>query len=122
MLTIGDRIRDRRKELRLSQAQLAELASLNQVTIAKYETGRVEPGAQAITRIADALETTADALLGRTADQVRSAEDEQDEVFALRARLKDDPSFRLLYDTATKARPEHLRAAAMLKSLEESQK
>ena len=50
----------------LNQEQLAELASLNRVTVAKYESGRVEPGAQALARIADALEVSADALLGRS--------------------------------------------------------
>ena len=50
----------------LNQEQLAELASLNRVTVAKYESGRVEPGAQALARIADALEVSTDTLLGRS--------------------------------------------------------
>lgn len=61
----GDKIRELRKERGLNQDQLAELASLNRVTIAKYESGRVEPGAQALSRIADALEVSTDVLLGR---------------------------------------------------------
>lgn len=68
----GERIRDIRKERGLNQDQLAELASLNRVTIAKYESGRVEPGAHALSRIADALDVSADVLLGRT-DEVRPA-------------------------------------------------
>lgn len=62
---VGDRIRDARKRLGLNQEELAELARLNRVTIAKYESGKVEPGAQALSRIADALEVTVDELLGR---------------------------------------------------------
>ena len=62
----GERIRELRKERGLNQDQLAELASLNRVTVAKYESGRVEPGAQALSRIADALEVSADTLLGRS--------------------------------------------------------
>lgn len=61
----GEKIRELRKERGLNQDQLAELASLNRVTIAKYESGRVEPGAQALSRIADALEVSTDILLGR---------------------------------------------------------
>lgn len=61
----GEKIRELRKERGLNQDQLAELASLNRVTIAKYESGRVEPGAQALSRIADALEVSTDVLLGR---------------------------------------------------------
>ena len=62
----GEKIREMRIAENLSQEQLSELASLNRVTIAKYESGRVEPGAQALSRIADALNTSADVLLGRS--------------------------------------------------------
>jgi transcriptional regulator with XRE-family HTH domain len=62
----GGKIRDLRKERGLNQDQLAELASLNRVTIAKYESGRIEPGAQALSRIADALDVTVDMLLGKS--------------------------------------------------------
>lgn len=66
IIDTGERIRALRKQRGLNQDQLAELASLNRVTIAKYESGRVEPGAQALARIADALEVSTDALLGRS--------------------------------------------------------
>lgn len=66
MDTVGDRIRQTRKARGLNQEQLAELTSLNRVTIAKYESGRVEPGAKALSRLADALEVTTDDLLGRS--------------------------------------------------------
>ena len=62
----GEKIRELRISENLSQEQLAELASLNRVTIAKYESGRVEPGAHALSRIADALNASVDVLLGRT--------------------------------------------------------
>lgn len=66
IIDTGERIRALRQQRGLNQEQLAELASLNRVTVAKYESGRVEPGAQALTRIADALEVSTDALLGRS--------------------------------------------------------
>lgn len=68
----GEKIRELRKERGLNQDQLAELASLNRVTVAKYESGRVEPGAQALSRIADALEVSTDVLLGRSEAPVES--------------------------------------------------
>lgn len=64
---IGKRIAELRRERGLNQEELAELAMLHRVTIAKYETGQVEPGALAIGRIADALNVTTDELLCRTA-------------------------------------------------------
>ena len=66
IIDTGERIRELRKARGLNQEQLAELASLNRVTVAKYESGRIEPGAQALSRIADALEVSTDALLGRS--------------------------------------------------------
>lgn len=62
---VGERIREARKMMGLNQEELAELARLNRVTVAKYESGKVEPGAQALSRIADALDVTTDELLGR---------------------------------------------------------
>ena len=66
IIDTGERIREIRKMRGLKQEELAELASLNRVTVAKYESGRVEPGAQALARIADALEVSTDVLLGRS--------------------------------------------------------
>ena len=110
----GARIRDLRKDAGMSQDQLAELASLNRVTIAKYESGKVEPGAQALSRIADALDVTVDQLLGRS-----DMKEEQDDVMAFREQLRRDPNTRALFYAARKASPEHIRAAAaMLKALE----
>lgn len=113
---VGERIREFRKQAGLNQDQLAELSSLNRVTVAKYESGKVEPGAKALSRIADALEVSVDILLGRSTDE---AQPPDDEAWAIRERLRRDPAYRLLFDAADNASPEHLRAAAaMLKALE----
>ena len=63
---IGDRIAEIRRERGLNQDELAELATLCRISIARYETGKIEPGAQALGRIADALEISTDVLLGRS--------------------------------------------------------
>lgn len=114
---IGERIRNRRRSLGMNQDELAELASLNRVTVAKYETGKFEPGAQALSRIADALETSVDELLGRNKPEQQT--EVNDEAMMIRERLRRDPNYRLLFSAADKASPEHIRAAAaMLKALE----
>ncbi len=101
----------------MNQDELAELASLNRVTVAKYETGKFEPGAQALSRIADALETSVDELLGRNKPEQQT--EVNDEAMTIRERLRRDPNYRLLFSAADKASPEHIRAAAaMLKALE----
>ena len=63
---IGKRIAEIRRDRGLNQDQLAELAMIHRVTLAKYETGVVEPGAFALSRIADALGVSTDELLCRT--------------------------------------------------------
>lgn len=115
-MTIGDRIQETRKSRGLNQEQLAELASLNRVTIAKYESGRIEPGAQALARIADALEVSIDYLLGR------DEEPETDDTWTIREQLRRDPDMRVLFSAARTASPDHIRAAAaMLKALKETE-
>ena len=66
---VGENIRTIRKRRGLNQDELAELARLNRVTIAKYESGKVEPGAQALSRLADVLDVTVDDLLGRDGEK-----------------------------------------------------
>lgn len=62
---IGRRIAQIRRERGYNQEQLAEMARLSRITIARYETGAIEPGALAIGRIADALGVSTDELLCR---------------------------------------------------------
>ena len=115
---LGERIRNFRKNRGLSQEEFAELSRLNRVTVAKYESGKVEPGAQALSRMADALEITVDVLLGRDTSANEQSE-QKDDAMVIRDRLRRSPDYRLLFEAAGKASNEHLRAAAaMLKALE----
>ena len=69
----GEAIRELRQKRNISQDELAELTALNRVTIAKYESGKVEPGAKALSRIADALEVSVDEILGRRSERLLPA-------------------------------------------------
>lgn len=63
---VGKRIAELRRERGYNQDTLSEMARISRVTLARYETGVIEPGAFAIGRIADALGVTTDELLCRT--------------------------------------------------------
>lgn len=63
---IGKRIAALRRERGYSQDELAEMAMLHRVTLARYETGVLEPGALALSRIADALGVSTDEILCRS--------------------------------------------------------
>lgn len=66
MDTIGERIIFLRENLDLSQVKLAALIGITKMTLYKYEKNICEPRGEIIARLADALNTTADFLLGRT--------------------------------------------------------
>lgn len=67
MSDLGARIRALREWRDLSQKGLADLAGLKRGAIAHYEQGKHQLSLGALVRLADALGTTTDALLGRTA-------------------------------------------------------
>ena len=111
---LNERIRELRKKAGYSQQQMARKLHLTQGAISQWENGITVPAADQLSALADVFEITVDELLGRTAEQPP-----EDEAWAIRERLRRDPAYRLLFDAADNASPEHLRAAAaMLKALE----
>jgi transcriptional regulator with XRE-family HTH domain len=75
--SIGDRIAQRRRERGLNQAELAELIDTSQRQVSKYETGINIPSGEVLGRIADALDVSADWLIGRiSADGLTDTERE----------------------------------------------
>lgn len=60
------RIFQRRKQLGMSQEELAALTGTSQRQISKYETGKNDPTAGVLADLAQALQTTTDYLLGLT--------------------------------------------------------
>lgn len=57
------RMRERREELGLSQAELAELVGVKQQTIVYYEGGKLKKPKRCATDVAEALQTTREWLL-----------------------------------------------------------
>ena len=56
-MSIGQRIRERREELRLSQAELARRLGVTQSTVGNYEAGISSPNGEKLLRLFDCLET-----------------------------------------------------------------
>ena len=61
-----DKLKERRKELGMSQTELAGRVYLSQQLIAAYELGVRTPGTETLSALADALDCSTDYLLGRT--------------------------------------------------------
>lgn len=78
MLSLGDRIAVRRKQLQLSQEQLAQMIGTNQKQISRYENDQNDPTADVVAALANALDTTTDWLLGLTDNPERPMRGETD--------------------------------------------
>lgn len=62
-MTLGEKIRQLRKEKGFSQSLLEERSGVNAKLLSKYETGRIIPTADTLRKIAEGLEISADYLL-----------------------------------------------------------
>lgn len=72
---IGQRIRDLRKQKRMSQTELAKSAGVSQTTVTAWETGKAEPSSSAVARLSDIFNVTTDYLLGRPNKQETKKDD-----------------------------------------------
>ena len=60
------KMREYRKRSGLTMKRLGELVGASEASISQYETGRVEPDIELMTKIADVLGISVDNLIGRT--------------------------------------------------------
>lgn len=74
----AERIRERRKQLRISQEDLADVLGTTQSQISRYEKGENDPTGEILAALASALETSADWLLGLTDDVARPVTSKSD--------------------------------------------
>lgn len=88
--TIGARIRRIRDQRGLTQENLSEIADVNRVTLAKYETDKVKPGSVVLTRLAHALGVSTDYLLGREEPAAPTLDEQLSDIdFALSGEIRD---------------------------------
>lgn len=115
---LNEKIRVLRKKAGYSQEQMARKLHLTQGAISQWENGLTVPAADQLASLASIFGISVDDLLEIEKPDTSFKYDA--EIVAMRERLRRDPSYRLLFDAADNAKPEHLRAAAaMLKALEE---
>ena len=108
------------KELRIdrgmSQKELALTVGVAQATVSEWESQKKNPSGERLAKLSEIFNVPSTKILGM---QGYNSPQEDTDAFYLRERLRRDPNYRLLFDAAEKAKPEHIRAAAaMLKSLE----
>lgn len=64
-VSLGERVRIRRKEMKLTQERLAELVDLSQSLIGHVERGTRVPSVETLHRLCKALGVSADYLMGQ---------------------------------------------------------
>ncbi|MFS1513669.1 helix-turn-helix domain-containing protein [Chengkuizengella sp. SCS-71B] len=67
---LSDRLKQARKELKLTQEELAKKVNTTKGTISNYENGYSTPSNEMLTLLADILNVTTDFLLGRNSQAV----------------------------------------------------
>ena len=75
MESLGDRIANLRKELDINQKELATKVGITEASLSRYENNLREPKSELIVRLAKALETSTDYLLGVNDNTKISKED-----------------------------------------------
>ncbi|WP_019205473.1 helix-turn-helix domain-containing protein [Limosilactobacillus ingluviei] len=64
-MNMGSKIRDLRKEKRLSQTELGKLIHVSQQTVTAWENNKAEPTSSAVVQLAEVFNVSTDYLLGR---------------------------------------------------------
>lgn len=70
MASIGERILNLRKNLNLSQKELAQKVGITEASLSRYENNLREPKAEIIAKISETLGCSTDYLLGLTNNKV----------------------------------------------------
>lgn len=90
-MSLGERIRDRRKQLGLTQNEIAQQLNMGRSNFGHIENGRVVPSSNDLDKLADILKTKPDYLLGKTDNPSLPDEDQ----YALTAKEDKDIAIKL---------------------------
>lgn len=91
-MSLGERIRTRRKQLGLTQLEIARQLNMGRSNFGHIENGRVIPSSMDLDKIADILKTKPDYLLEKTDDPSTLT---GDPAYSLNTREEKDIAIRL---------------------------
>lgn len=111
-MELNERLRELRKGVGYSQAELAKRLGVSPATIGMYETGERKPSYKMLETLADFYNVDIDYLTGRSDQSTYYT----DPVLLARQEMRDD--VKALADLAAKADPENVKmATAFLKTI-----
>lgn len=102
-MSTGTRIRDLRKDHRISQTELARFIHVSQATVTAWETGKAEPSSSALGSLADYFDVSTDYLVGRSSVKNMDSHDLED-VMSFDGQPLDEHDRKLLRDIARSIR------------------
>ncbi|MFW5879783.1 MAG: helix-turn-helix domain-containing protein [bacterium] len=70
IMTFAERLKDLRKKKGLSQNELSNTIGVHFTQVSRYERGETKPNAEAMAKLANALDTTVDYLMSGTSDDI----------------------------------------------------
>ena len=85
LIEIGERIRKRRQELRLSQEDFAEKAGSSVNTVIRVEGGQSATSIEVFEKMVEALKTDANTLLGKTS----AVPAEEKQLYSMACRIRN---------------------------------
>lgn len=100
---LNQRIKLRRKNMRLTQSELAKRINVSPQVVSNWERSYTTPSSEDIKRLAEALDCTADFLLGNTDDPDTVTPEEEFNSFI------SDPDLQVWYQELPKSSEEELR-------------
>lgn len=76
-MLIGEKIKELRKNSKITQEQLGNAIGVSKMAISYFEKGKKSPGRESLEKIADYFEVTTDYLLGRSEDPELNEEEDK---------------------------------------------
>ncbi|QAS52841.1 helix-turn-helix domain-containing protein [Halobacillus litoralis] len=98
----GNRLKELRREKKLTQAELGKIIHVSKVSISGYESGDRSPDTENLRELADFFGVTTDYLLGRSEDPNKT-EEEEFNAFA------NNPDLQKWYKELPKSKEEDLQ-------------
>lgn len=98
----SDRLRQLRKQHKLSQDALAKQLFVSQQSVAKWENGKITPNPETLSKIADIFDVSTDYLIGRinqeepTPEEWDSLTDMQKDIIVLMGNMSQEQQKDLL--------------------------
>lgn len=102
----ADRIKEARKQKKISQEKLSEMLNVSQSAISSYESGARKPDIDFLPQIAKALDVSVSYLLGRDEEQPKSMEDAERQRYVSELIEYTPAQLKELTDLAARLWPE----------------